>query len=276
MNLSARLQDISPAAQKNLAAALEPMTPRTRLLGYSILGALMTGDYDLPLKFLNLDFRYGVTKQERLDLMNTFNQHLLFERELEFTSHGLKRSFRFWSEAEKAAYIDFANAVIAGLSGLSRNVCIGYGTALAFGRSRDFIPHDDDLDLIIGLDVERYPDFAACLSAVEKTLADNGFRVSGNYVTHRHVLPEKGGPSLDLFVGIIQDGFFSSYPGPRGVIRAADVFPAADFRIWNRTLALPRNLETYLETVYGATWRVPDPAFSHNWNKEPYADFLKL
>lgn len=245
-----------------------------QVLVFAVVAALKMGRDDHATRMGNYGWKLGISKDDRRKVMEIINECFLAERELEWTSHGFKRSFRFWSADEKADYLDFANTVVEVLrDNLTDKVCLGYGTALALARSNDLIPHDDDIDLIIAMPVKEHRSITAAIPAVERCLEQHGFSAVGSYVSHRHIRNPKG-RSLDIFVGIEEDGFFSSYPGPRRKIRVADVFPTETVELYGRQCRAPRDLSAYLSKVYGPNWKEPDPNFSHDWDRKPFADLL--
>lgn len=245
-----------------------------RVLAFAIGYALRAGRDDYAVEMGNHAWKLGVSKDDRRKVMDIINECFLAARELEWTSHGFKRSFRFWSEKEKAEYLDFANTVVGVLrEKLTDKVCLGYGTALALARSNDLIPHDDDIDLIIAMPIAEYHSIAKAIPVVEQCLQQHGFSTVGSYVSHRHIRNPKG-RSLDIFVGIEEGDFFSSFPGPRRTIRTTDLFPTGIVEIYGHQCRVPRDLDAYLSKVYGSTWKEPDPNFAHNWDRKPFADLL--
>lgn len=50
------------------------------------------------------------------------------------------------------------------------------------------------------------------------------------------------------------------------------VFPPIPADLLGVPCWIPAKPETYLESLYGAGWRVPDPFFRHDWNSSAYAD----
>lgn len=243
------------------------------VLASEICDALETDNRDQVYKLYMGAWDRGVSVDETARIRQILNSEVLLGRGLEFTQHGVKRTFRFWSQDEKKCYLDFAHDVCRVLvrAGVV-DVCVGYGGALAFGRSRDLIPHDDDLDLIVSLKVESFPTISDGLEHVQTILKSSGLNVHGNYLSHRHV--SKSGFSVDLFVGIDEDGFFSSYPGPRKYIRSETIFPASLHVLFNAPVLLPRALKSYLAAVYGNGWETPDPNFNHKWDKFAFASLL--
>lgn len=211
--------------------------------------------------------------QRRRGFRTMINQHLLAERELEWTGHGPQRSYRFWSPAEKLDYVGFAAEVAEVLSGLTPYVCFGFGAVLGLVRDGDLIPHDDDLDLIVGFEAGAAPGLQQALGLVEDFLRTRGFTVSGRFSAHRHV-SRSGGKHLDVFAGLFEGDAISWYPSPRGLLRRELMFPASQGMLHGIPVPLPHSPLIYLERVYGPDWRRPDPDQSHRWDPSAYADLL--
>lgn len=240
-----------------------------------IIAAIAADNHDAAFDLFRFSWKAGVSRKERGDLRDFLNETVLFAQSLEMTAHGVKKTFRFWTEAEKAAYLRFARLVCDDIANLMcPNVCIGYGAALAIGRSNDLIPHDDDLDIVVALPVDKFPTFADGLNHAETALRGKGYKVIGDYVTHRHLIDRETGFSIDFFIGADEDRYFSSYPGPRKSLHMETVFPAIERELFGVAIPLPRALESYLRQVYGETWETPDPSFSHNWDKKPFHPLL--
>ena len=86
------------------------------------------------------------------------------------------------------------------------------------------MPHDDDLDVIIGFEPATAPTIADGLRLIDHHLVPLGFDVSGEFATHRHVR-RPGRQPVDVFVGIFEGDTIAWYPGARGGLTRAIVFP---------------------------------------------------
>jgi hypothetical protein len=199
------------------------------------------------------------------------NERLLPSRGLEWTTHGPQRPFRAWTDSEQVEYVRDSAEVVRALEALTPNVCLGFGSVLATVRDRALIPHDDDLDVIVGFEPAEAASIAAGLARIEAHLRPLGFDVTGAFTAHRHVR-RPGRKRVDVFVGVFEGDSISWYPGPRGVITRGMVFPPRDAELLGITCRIPAEPEHYLEQTYGPGWRVPDPFFSHAWNPSAYAD----
>lgn len=217
------------------------------------------------------DYRYVESNLRRVDLdpdqLARFragaNTHLLAERKREWSLHGIKRTFRFWSEQEKQDYVGFAVDVVRCLQDLNENASLGFGTVLGLVRDHDLIPHDDDADVVIGFE----PDQAATLSdgrkLIKQCLQDHGYIISKDRVAHYWVESPGIRRKLDAFAGIFEGDRISWYPGKRGVLTRQMMFPPTYIDRFGHSCPVPRETERYLETIYGPDWKTPDPNFRH-------------
>jgi hypothetical protein len=210
-------------------------------------------------------------EQRRRRFIAALNDELLPARGLEWTAHGPKRPFRSWSHEEQVDYVRDTADVVEALRSLTPNVCFGFGSVLAAVRDRALIPHDDDLDVIIGFEPDEAATLADGLHRIEEHLRPLGFEVAGPFVAHRHVR-RPGRKRVDIFVGVFEGEAISWYPGARGGLTRTIVFPPNPARLLGVPCLIPAQPEAYLERLYGQGWRVPDPYFRHDWNSSTYAD----
>lgn len=190
---------------------------------------------------------------------------------MEFTIHGLCRSFRFWSEDEKASYLREGVDVANLLEERDMRVSFGFGAVLGYARSGDFIPHDDDLDLLVGFNSGKIPTISDGLILIEEVLKKAGYNIEGEFFSHRWIsLPN--GMRMDIFVGLIEGESLSFYPSRRNAYHVDDIFPSISVELHGVTVPMPRNIMVYLNKTYGLEWRVPDGSFSHSWDEAAYSD----
>jgi hypothetical protein len=215
----------------------------------------------------------ALSPESRRMFRSVVTEDLLVPRSLEWTVHGPQRCFRFWAEQEKRDYVQFAADVAQALAGLTPHVCFGFGAALCVVRDGDLIPHDDDLDIIIGFDPDEAANLPAGLKRVEDHLRPLGYTVSGNFSAHRHVRLGSG-KHVDVFVGLFEGDTISWYPGTRGALDRQTMFPVSEGSLLGVPCRLPRSPLRYLEVLYGPGWRTPDPGFQHTWDRSAYADLV--
>ncbi|SDO79743.1 hypothetical protein SAMN04489867_0611 [Pedococcus dokdonensis] len=234
-----------------------------------ILADTFGGFYEEARKAL--DALTDVPDPDRAQFRTIVTRTLLADRSMEWTVHGPQRCFRFWSDTEKVRYITSAVEISDALATLTPNVCFGFGAALSVVRDGALIPHDDDLDIIIAFDPHEARNLNEGLARVEQHLRPLGFTVTGNFSAHRHVR-RPGAKHVDVFVGLFEGDVVSWYPGARGALTRDMMFPTSSAPLMGVTCPLPRNPLVYLEKLYGAGWRHPDPNFRHTWDRSAYAD----
>jgi len=219
--------------------------------------------------------KHGVSKEDAAILEHFLNTEVFYHFQHEVTSHGNHRSFRFWTEPEIKDYLTRSIDVSAKLQELTPYTCMGYGGVLAYVRDGGLIPHDDDLDILVAFPKsDNIPTIKVALQKVEAFLREEGFQVSGNMLSHRWIKVTEN-KNIDVFVGLIEDGFASFFPGPRKSILADHMFPPIHVSMYDIDLTIPRNPFHYLEQVYGKHWRKPEPGFAHIWAVDHFVDILK-
>ena len=197
---------------------------------------------------------------------------LLDRFSLTYSGHGLKRTFKFWSGAEKQSYLSFASEVIACLRELTERVALAGGIVLGFRRDGALIDWDDDIDVFAAFDCRKCSDLAQALALVESQLSSRGFKVEGNFFSHRWIR-QNPHQTLDVFVGLVEsDGNVAFYPSRRRGLRLETMFPSVTQQIHGVPLPLPADCDEYLRFAYGPDWRSPDRAFNDPWDRSEYAD----
>lgn len=210
-------------------------------------------------------------KERQRQFMQAANAGLLRMRELEWTIHGPSRSFRWWTDAQKAAYLGEALEVVDALRGLTPSVCLGFGSVLAVVRDGALIPHDNDLDVIVGFESDEAGSIADGLLRVQEFMAPLGFEVAGTNYSHRQVR-RPGNRTVDVFAGVFEGDTVAWFPGPRSGLTRAIMFPPVLRDLMEMPCPVPAQPELYLERVYGPGWRVPDTSYKHSSDRTPFAD----
>ena len=200
------------------------------------------------------------------------NAELLPSREQLWTIHGPCRAFRFWTEEQQRAYVEFTAGVVAALQELTPHVSLGFGAVLAVVRDRALIPHDDDLDIIVAFEPHEAATIADGLATVTRGLEERGYSVRGTWPTHRQIGRDGKGKHVDVFVGLFEGDNVSWYPGARGALTRDMVYPTTTAPLLGVDCVIPARPEEYLAALYGEGWRTPDPHFKHTWDRSAYAD----
>lgn len=199
-------------------------------------------------------------------LIDFVNAHIFKEQNLEFSlSHGLNRTFRFWTEPEKVNYVAFASNVLRALQARG-NVCfLGYGALLGLVRSGDLIPQDDDLDLVVVID--RFSDdLFEIMAFLETELSAINLDVFGDFPTHRKVTDQSGSNILDVFIALRDEYGIHFNPGRCSLLPVGSIIPTQEVVFFESAVSVPANLIVYLKSMYGDSWRIPQNHFGHTWH----------
>ena len=209
------------------------------------------------------------TSEEKRLIRRIFSDGVLAARQREWGNHGIWRSFRFWSVDEKISYLTRSNAVIKAITPIADSVCYGFGSVLGFIRNNGFIPHDDDMDVIVAFHQDGVRSFQSAKILLMTHLSSCGMSVYNENKTHFTV------NGLDVFIGFVEhDGGVAWYPGRRNSgLSFHDIFPHKLMEIHGVQVRIPKDTDKYLNSVYGVSWREENSTWSHSWNLSEYSEY---
>ena len=232
---------------------------------------IKSGDYGRAHKLL---VSAGVREQTKKAIQRTTNDCHLLQRSVEWVKPGVIKTFRFWSEAEKQSYLQLCTEACEAMRASGLDACLGFGSVLSFVRDRDFIPHDDDLDIIVAMPPE-IRDFTSALADVKARLKNAGYEASGKFYSHFHVRKTgQPGKVIDIFVGIREGETVTWFPGPRSSLLYSEIFPPMASDFLGLPVHIPANPFNYLAKIYGPDWHKPQPLWNHAWDLELVRDLL--
>lgn len=247
---------------KNIANSLGQSLVDRLLL--SFIELLLNGEYT---KAINLVESNAALQQHKVGLNLLTDK---FEREL--NAHGMKKTFRYWSQDEKSGYLQSAAGLTNLLVKKFPNTALGFGAVLGFQRDADLILHDDDIDILVALAHPETPNLPKALDKVAVYLNHHDYKIEGVFFSHLWVRTPQG-QRMDVFVGLIEaDRLMSFYPSARRGLSYQDVFPAEPVAFLGATLPFPARREVYLSKTYGSSWQSPDAHFAHPWDRSTFQD----
>jgi hypothetical protein len=234
---------------------------------YGILKPLAKAVAGVVLKLLDglnadqeiREFRRSFGQDAFVGLKSMVNGKILSARGRELTHHGVKRTFRFWSQEELRNYVGVASDVTALLAGAGYPSFFFYGTMLGVIRGFAPIPHDDDFDLAYVVEANAEADVPDYLRLLSDVLEPHGYSVSGDFPGHRHV--RIGNVRIDVFVGIAKDGAIDFPHFKRYRASVSDVLPVIDIEFMRHRCSMPRNPFVIAEVLYGKGWVSPNPDY---------------
>ena len=152
--------------------------------------------------------------------------------------------------------------------GMASALC--YGTLLGAHREGAFIPHDDDVDLIVNyeVDLKRGKD---AVSQLVSDLVARGWRA---YIVEPtlmiKVIPPDSGVEVDVFPCFAEkdalDCKVYMEPGRFWTLPTNMLVPFSDTtKLYGISFPAPANIEGFLEARYGASWRVPIKFEALSW-----------
>ncbi len=241
-----------------------------------IMTKLCQRQYGKARQLLDESVKTGdIFKDESATIRAGFSRLVLQNEQLAWSGHGILRPFVFWGDLEKQRYLEQANSVISTLQSISPYVCFGFGMVLGNVRDGDLIPHDDDVDIIIGFDRSVAHALPDALRLVSDTLQAAGYVVGGEHLFSHRWVKVPGGKNFDVFVGLCDDEYISWYPSARNGFLVKEVFPPLTVPFHGVDCPVPKSPVHYLDVTYGKQWRSPDPDFHHPWDMASYSDLNK-
>lgn len=166
--------------------------------------------------------------------------------------------------------LDTLQAVERALAQTNARFFLEYGSLLGMVRDGHFISHDDDIDFAI------YIDDTFSWQDLEDALTKHGIKKLKQFIFRGQCTEQTyrvGNLTIDFFQHIDEDDYSYSYGYYRkdGYLynspyehhaRKVMAYQFPGLQVMNIDgvdFHVPENAEAYLESIYGAGWRVPDP-----------------
>lgn len=188
---------------------------------------------------------------------------------LQITSHGIRSSKRSLKNIGSKNLVEFMNDIFVIFEKYNYDLIACYGTLLGIYRDNDFIPHDDDIDLLL------ITDNINILSEIDKNLLSS--LENKNYVVKDRkigsqfiqIYPKHLQTRLDIFIGLV-DGDEIILPMENVLSRGIKkdiILPRKSTKFLDYKIYIPNDAEEFLKERYGANWHIPDIIFRNKERK---------
>ena len=164
--------------------------------------------------------------------------------------------------------------MIAALREVGIEAFLAYGTLLGAYRDGEVIGNDSDADLGYVSHQTHPVDVIRESFRIQRALIAHGYRITRySALAFKVDVEEADGTirGLDVFGGFLMDGNLHLMGEIREPFEESWIFPLGTTTLEGRTFPAPADPDRMLTATYGASWRVPDPAF----NFEPPATTVR-
>lgn len=166
--------------------------------------------------------------------------------------------------------LDALEDVIRALGNAGVAAFPAYGTLLGAVRQGGFIAHDTDADVAYVSDLDHPVDIARESFRLQRVLEDHGHETTRHSAGGFKVQVRAADGTvrgLDVFAGALVDGHLMLMGELYTPYERSWLLPLRTVELEGRSFPAPADPERLLATIYGESWRVPDPAFS--FEKDP-------
>ncbi len=168
------------------------------------------------------------------------------------------------SREELEPLLDATAEVIAALRDVGIEAFLAYGTLLGAHRDGAVIGNDSDADLAYVSHHTHPVDVIRESFRIQRALVAHGYRITRySALAFKVDVEEADGTirGLDVFGGFLMDGHLHLLGEIREKFEESWIFPLGTATLEGRTFPAPADPDRLLAATYGASWRVPDPAF---------------
>jgi len=168
------------------------------------------------------------------------------------------------SGEELEPMLDAIDEVLAALKDVGIEAFLAYGTLLGAVRGGKVIGNDSDADVGYVSHLTHPVDVIRESFRVQRALIAHGYRITRySALAFKVDVEEADGTirGLDVFGGFLMDGrlYLMGEIGDR--FEESWIFPLGTTTLEGRSFPAPADTDRMLSAMYGASWRVPDPAF---------------
>lgn len=179
-----------------------------------------------------------------------------------------------WLLSRKSSYLNALENVLTFAKDHGIPAYIAYGTLLGAARSEQFIPHDDDVDVIFDLMATSKDDMLRKLATLSIELLNAGI-VPRAIGANSHLTVDTKFGGVDIFSFWVSKSRahllmqnYATRSIDKKILRGKSLSKA---KLYGKYFDAPPEIEAFLEERYGSDWKVPNPY--HEW---PWALEAKL
>ena len=191
---------------------------------------------------------------------------------LQITSHGIRSSRKSLKNIGSKKLAKFMNDIFVIFDKYNYDLIACYGTLLGIYRDNDFIPHDDDIDLLL---ITDNPDIFSeidknLLSSLENKDYAVEYRTKKSHEpTFMQIYPKHLQTHLDIFIGLIdKDEIFLAMENVLSrSIKKDIILPRKSTKFLDYKIYIPNDAEEFLKERYGPNWHIPDIIFRNKERK---------
>jgi len=168
------------------------------------------------------------------------------------------------SREELEPLLDAIAEVVAALREVGIEAFLAYGTLLGAHRDARVIGNDSDADLGYVSRFTHPVDVIRESFRIQRALVGLGYHITRYSALAFKVDVDEGDGvvrGLDVFGGFLMDGHLHLMGEIREPFQESWLFPLGTTTLEGRTFPAPADPDRLLAATYGASWRVPDPAF---------------
>lgn len=197
--------------------------------------------------------------QGRVEVVNRHGQPISLDKYLRRVV-----AFDTRSREELEPMLDAIEEVLAALGRVGIEGFLAYGTLLGAVREGQVIGNDSDADLGYVSHLSHPVDVIRESFRIQRELVAQGYRITRySALAFKVDVEEADGTirGLDVFGGFLMDGRLYLMGEIGDPFEASWIFPLGTTTLEGRVLPAPADPDKVLTAMYGASWRVPDPAF---------------
>lgn len=254
--------------------ALLPVYDEDPIVGNAtlIFMGVLTAKFTLQSKSLHtkafIEFKGIMSSPQRISAMEVYATKYLKIQETDYPDLVIGKHKIGFSGilADKDEYKKVIHIVQKQLAEWNHESLICYGTLLGAVRDKQFIPHDDDVDMLYFDKSKSQEEMMQDRLVVLQKFKGAGYKIwdSG---TNFHVTPKGYSVGIDLFPCFTK-GKKTSLMMQKYLYRMIPTSllkPIGSIELYGEIYPAPNKPEEFLEERYGKTWPVSDPYYEWPW-----------